>query len=738
MSITAPNSASRRGVLKTLGASALAAGLPIGRAMAQGTIGPRPKRFDEAMRWIQVAFTEDDPGRYDPKFWFDFFKATRSEAVCLSAGGSIAFYPSMVPYHHRARDLGDRDIFGEMVAGSRGLGMAVVARLDPHALSQDAFAAHPEWVARMPDGHPKRHPTAADLYIACLNGPFMAVFMPQVITEVATRYDIDGFFGNRWGGSGICYCDSCRTLFKQAPGFDVPTAIVGDYTMPPAGGPQDAACRAYTLWHNEMRFTQLALWNDTAKRIKPDLFFIGGPVGGLEPDPNRFTTFAPILFGDHQARSGVTPVWNNGRYAKQMRGFMGQKPIVGIFSIGEEEAYRWKDSVQSGAEIETWLADGVAQGFRPWMTKFNAKPFDTRWKPVVTERYDWLADRASYLRNTGNLARVAMVHSPETVAFYGRAEARARVEDHMSGYYEALIEARIPFEMIDSRQLDAAHIARFRVLILPNIAILSDAQCQQLRAFVHNGGRIVATHETSLYDETGRQRTNFGLADLFGCDFAGQVDERVQNSYLTVRGPHPLVAGLEDAPRIIGTVKRVRVTPTDHAPQPLTLVPSYSDLPMERVFTDTPQTDIPMVFCRTIGAGRVVYFPMDLDRTFWEILSPDHMALLGNAVGWAADEAAPLTLDGQGVLDISLWRQASSMTAHLVNLTNPMMMKGPIRELFPVGPFEASLIVPPSAKVKFVRLLEGNQTVPVRLEGGRLKVTVPRVALHEIIAVDFA
>ena len=292
--------------------------------------------------------------------------------------------------------------------------------------------------------------------------------------------------------------------------------------------------------------------------------------------------------------------------------------------------------------------------------------------------------------------------------------------------------------MIDSRQLDAAHIARFRVLVLPNIAILSDAQCRQLRAFVLGGGRIVATHETSLYDETGRRRTNFGLADLFGCDFAGQVDERVQNSYLTVRGPHPLVKGLEDAPRIIGTVKRVRVTATDRSPQPLTLVPSYADLPMERVFTDTPQTDIPMVFCRTVGAGRVVYFPMDLDRTFWEILSPDHLALLGNAVAWAADEPAPLIIDGQGVLDISLWRQASSMTAHLVNLTNPMMMKGPIREVFPVGPFEVTLAVPPGNRVKAVRLLEGNQAAPVRLKGGRLKVTVPRVALHEIIAVDFA
>lgn len=734
MSPTAAIGASRRTVLKTLGAAALASGLRAGQAIAQ----THPKRFDEAMRWIQLAFTEDDPGRYDPTFWLDFFKATRSEAVCLSAGGSIAFYPSNVPFHHRARDLGDHDIFGEMVTGSRQLNMAVVARLDPHALSQEAFNAHPQWAARTPDGQPKRHPTANDLYIACLNGPFMSVFMPQVISEIAERYDVDGFFGNRWGGSGVCYCDSCKSLFKQATGFDVPATLSGDYTMPEPGSAGEAACRAYLLWHNDMRFTQLKLWNDTAKTEKPDLFFVGGPVGGLDLDPNRLTTYAPILFGDHQARSGVNPVWNNGRYAKQMRGVMRTKPIVGIFSIGEEENYRWKDSVQSTAEIETWLADGIAQGFRPWMTKFNAKPYDTRWKPVVTERYDWLAERATYLRNTANLARVAIVYSPETACFYGRSQVRARVDDYLSGYYQALIESRIPFEMIDSRQLDAAHIDGFRVLVLPNIAILSEAQCQQLRAYVSRGGRIVATHETSLYDETGARRPNFALADLFGCNFAGQVDERVQNAYLTVRGPHPLVQGLEDTPRIISTVKRVHVAPAERLIEPLTLVQSYADLPMERVFTDTPQTDIPMVFCRTLGAGRVVYFPMDIDRTFWEILSPDHLLLLGNAVRWAADEPALVTIDGHGVLDIAVWRQAQSVTVHLVNLTNPMMMKGPIREIFPTGPFEVSFALPKGQTVSAVRLLEGNQSLSAHVEGGRLKITIPSIVLHEIVAVDLS
>jgi hypothetical protein len=38
------------------------------------------------MRWVQLAFVEDDPGRYDPGFWLDYFKRIHADAICLSAG----------------------------------------------------------------------------------------------------------------------------------------------------------------------------------------------------------------------------------------------------------------------------------------------------------------------------------------------------------------------------------------------------------------------------------------------------------------------------------------------------------------------------------------------------------------------------------------------------------------------------------------------------------------------------
>jgi hypothetical protein len=141
---------------------------------------------------------------------------------------------------------------------------------------------------------------------------------------------------------------------------------------------------------------------------------------------------------------------------------------------------------------------------------------------------------------------------------------------------------------------------------------------------------------------------------------------------------------------------------------------------------------------RQVGAGRVVYFPWDIDRSFWEVLSVDHGRLLTNAVDWATNEERPVTVVGQGVLDVTVWQQEQSMTVHLVNLTNPMMMKGPVRELIPVGEQVVRLLVPEGKRVAQVKLLRAGVVPEVLVERGALTVRVPSVLEHEVVAVDFA
>jgi hypothetical protein len=695
-----------------------------------------PDWYDRPMRWAQLALVEDDPCHYDLKFWLDYFRRIHADAACLSAGGCVAFYPTKVPLHYRSKFLGDRDPFGDLVKGCRELGMNVVGRTDPHAAHQDVYDAHPDWIAVDSDGRKRRHWAYPELWVTCALGPYNFEFMTDVTREIMSNYKVDGIFSNRWSGSGMCYCDHCAKNFRAFCGMDLPRTT----------DPRDPARRQYLVWHQERLFELWRLWDAEIKKINPHAAFLANSGGGAlsQLDMKTVGELAPTLFADRQARRGLTLPWASGKNAKEYRATLGRKAIAGITSVGVEEPYRWKDSVQSSPEIHIWMVDGIAQGIRPWFTKFNAKPFDKRWFPVVEDVFDWHYKHERYLRNEEPIARVAMVYSQQTAMFYGGDRAQAKLEDHTLGFYHALVEGRLPFEMVHDRLLDAAHIDRYRTLILPNIAALSDAQCKQLREFVERGGSIVATHETSLYDEWGVRRADFGLGDLFGCSFDGGVEGPIQNSYLNLeKDPasgkmHPLLAGLEDAGRIINGVREVRVKPHEKGYSPLTVVPSYPDLPMEEVYPRIAHTDIPGVYVRQVGRGRVVYFPWDIDRTFWEVMSPDHGMLLRNAVAWATNEEPPLTVKGPGVLDVALWSQKNSVTAHLVNLTNPMMMKGPFREIIPIGAQKVRIRVPKGRKAAGAKLLVANQAVAISSRGDSIEVLVPSIKVHEVVAIDLA
>ncbi len=198
----------RREFLKTAGAGSafVISGLP---AMDNFIILENDSWFGRPMRWAQLTLVENDPGRFDPDFWLDYFKRIHADAATLSAGGIVAYYPTDVPLHHRSDWLGSSDPFGYLVKGCRKMGMSIVARTDPHAVRQNVYDIHPDWIAVTAKGEKRRHWANKDLWVTCALGPYNFEFMTLVHREIMERYEPDGIFSNRWAGHGICYCVHC-------------------------------------------------------------------------------------------------------------------------------------------------------------------------------------------------------------------------------------------------------------------------------------------------------------------------------------------------------------------------------------------------------------------------------------------------------------------------------------------------------------------------------------------------
>jgi hypothetical protein len=702
------------------------------QADLSGGAEPVPDWASKPMRWMQLTLVEDDPAHFDPAFWLGYFRRTRAEGVCLSGGGCVAYYPTEIPFHHRSAWLGDRDLLGELITGCRQIGMSVLVRTDPHATYDDVQAAHPDWIAVDVDGKPRRHWSSPEMWVTCAYGPYNFEFMTAVHKEIMSRYRVDGIFLNRWDGNGVCYCRHCNENFKTATGFDLPRSTSNE----------DPARRAWMVWRQQRLMSLLDVWNAEIRKINPEACMVpnngGGALNAL--DTRETSRRAPMLVADRQARRGLAAPWLIGKTAKEFRATMGNKPVIGLFGVGLEEPYRWKDSVTGNAEIRIWVLDAIANGMRPWCSKFSATLHDERWLNSVEEIYLWTEKNRQYLTHQQPLARVGLVFSQQTAWYYGDEHAESKVENYALGWYQALIESRIPFEMVHDQLLDPAHLVDLKTLILPNVAALSDAQCEQLRAFVRNGGSLIATYETSLYDEQGKRRKNFALGDLFGVDWTGKGESPMLNSYIRLEHEalrqHAIFTGLEDAPRIINGVSRLEVTPHEaFAEVPFTLIPSYPDLPMEKVYPRIAKTNISCLYLRK-PAGRVAYFPFDIDRTFWEVLFADHLKVLRNTVLWANNEPPIVEVDGPGLLDVTVWRNPGSISIHLVNMTNPMAMKGPYRAFFPVGPHTVRLNLPSSLQPTHGRLLIAEADVDLSRSGSVLTVRVPSILDHEVVAID--
>ena len=332
------------------------------------------------------------------------------------------------------------------------------------------MSAHPDWIAVTKDGQPYRHWANPDLWVTCALGPYNFEFMDSVQREIVTRYKVDGIFANRWAGQGDCYCEHCQANFRNATGLDLPRGTDAEGPGAPAVHSM-AEGAADELWKH---------FDAGIRAINPDACFIpNGP-----PDLKTAGELAHIQFTDNQARRGMTPPWSNGHRAKELRSVMGRRPIGGIFSVGLEEPYRWKDSVQSEPEIRLWVAEGTANGMRPWVTKFSGVLYDRRWMPMVDRIYQWHARHEAYLRNEMPLARVALLHSEQTATFHPGVAAGDRAGDHVLGMYHALIEARVPFEVVHEAFLTPDRLDPFKLLILADAAALSEAQCAAIRAYV--------------------------------------------------------------------------------------------------------------------------------------------------------------------------------------------------------------------------------------------------------------
>src|ERR1700761_500897 len=677
----------------------------------------------------QTNMTEYDPAVMNVEEWADYWHSAEVDVVYVSVTGILAFYPSKVQFHRHGKFLKNRDLFGECAAAAKKRGMKVVARMSPDLNWGDALEAHPEWAMRYADGTVQHSSEEPALFKTCMFSGYMDDYVPAIIREVNSLYDVDCFYTNGWpplGSLPACYCSICSKL--PASGTPAYWRVFTDRTL--------------ELWQK---------YDAIAKEKRPDSFFFANLGGNVRGGPNldRVGKVAAWFQADNQGRTYDDPaIWGCSLQGRVCNAVLDGKVAANVTAAYSTGSPGWRNVSKSPYEDRMWLNETLASGMVPYFHFVGAEngfAEDRRWQEVGRDYFRWTALHDAHFKTRRSIANIGVIFGQSTQLLYpGPSSARSHAYMHETtqGLYDALLQGRFAFDFVHEDRLEPERLARYRALLLPNIAILTDRQCQQLREYVHSGGSLMASFETSLYDENLKPRADFGLADLMGVNKAGDAIGTNGNAYSArietskTGQPHAIAKGFHNTNWIAGAQNRVPLKPVDDPA--LTVVPGFVRYPPELAYPAHPHTQEPAVVLRESGTSRMAWFPGDIERTYWLTGHSDLLQLLQNAIRWVSHDERIVLVEGAGLIEMFCWETTPGYAIHLLNYTNSNAQHGWVGAANRIGPQKVTLKLPPGVDVKLVELLKAGQRPTFAFHNQVLQFTIPSLEDYEVAAVTIA
>ena len=231
--------------------------------------------------------------------------------------------------------------------------------------------------------------------------------------------------------------------------------------------------------------------------------------------------------------------------------------------------------------------------------------------------------REAWYEKSEAVPYLGIVASEQTRTLYARG-ALPVYFSYTLGAFKSYLEKHVPVRVLTEHDLEAADLQGVRVLVLPNVACLSDRAAEVVRRFVKAGGGLVATFETSLYDADYKKRDDFALADLFRARYVGTnaVTQRVEQLSLTLDSDHavvndPVIKSRQQTawlkPRQPAREGPARPHRQCHRGQAARRRDGARDLQCRRPAGEG-RVRHPAVIASEYGKGRVVYFPASVDK----------------------------------------------------------------------------------------------------------------------------
>jgi hypothetical protein len=677
--------------LGALAGSAVVSLPVVGQATIQQPVRVQTERlwYQRPLRILQTVLREPDARDYDANAVVQYMLKSGCNTLVVNAGGIVDFFQNPLPANNINPFVGKGDLLREITLACKASNIRVIGRVDFRGVEEKIYRQFPDWFSRDQAGDPMQlNYTRPALYQSCYTGYHRTEHAEEFIRYLLTNYSLDGIWHNSIGVGGICYCERCRESYRKTTGQPIPDESASDDMVD-----------QYMHWKTAVAAQHMQRMKNTVKSFGNDkvytaevfsMFEAGGRINSgidLYHARDHFDFLVSVAFltenSEHIEYEDLHYASTIIRFLKSMA---PDKEAIILYG-GNGTAHRY--IMDPPVDLHVWLWEALSAGGRFWNCNFTgshpAATHDRRNAFNSAEIYAFVRDHEDAFTAHAPVATVGIYYSRPTRQFFRKRIDGDSFEAGIKGMESVLMENHIPYDFIADDQLDRARLRKYDLVILPNVKCMSAAEIELFSDYVNQGGSLMATYETSLYNTDGSPRDNFGLADVFGCNYAGEKINTRKDCYQYIRNPsHPLVEKESKETELLINAGFTLLCNTDNEDE---IICSYSPLvhnqPPEKAWSPEWSKTNPTVLEHRHGKGKVIYFSNQPDQVTYEMGHPDMRNLLKNSILLLAG-TLPIEARVPESVHVGLTRSNDSGNHYILSLVN--ITSGPVRPIRSIQP----------------------------------------------------
>ena len=441
--------------------------------------------MDISYDWVKstpVAIIEENelPSWKSPQQLVDAVKASGADFVRYPAIRWAVHTFGKSQYLPKYPELGERDLFGEVLDAMHSAGVKVMAYCHFGVVHCTAAEKHPEFLATEYDGTPIPWGGQPTHLRSCMRNDKFLEAMYGAIGELCRNYDFEALYldGPTWYGD--CSCEYCKRAYFEKSGKVMPEKLsFADGSQQILNQVRDDSCREVLRRVREITPAKLPLmFNMTLEFLPthrtgaPELTnenAFGGNTTEIHRPGSIWDTLMTLRLGD--ALNGVS---------------------LGYLPPGPYETLR----NFAMAEIEVVNGAYLMHGATPMVCAMTTYLNDTTNAPILSKEVVKHRDHSEIYHEAENIKHIALIYP--RYSFEAADETQHKImERTFHGTHTALLQSHRHFGAFFDTQITPERLAGYKAIAIPGGTTLPDDKLEIVMDYVRNGGSLFVSGKFS-------------------------------------------------------------------------------------------------------------------------------------------------------------------------------------------------------------------------------------------------